>query len=58
MVPEYLCSWSRDSEIISFYISKFRWVWRDVGETPQIIEKTTDFWKIVLDSNLGNTKSV
>ena len=35
---------------LSFLIWKFYWVWRDVGETLQIIKKMADFLKKLLDS--------
>ena len=50
-VPEYLCYWSRDSEIIIFLFWKFHWVWRAVGGTSRIIKKMTDYWGIILDSS-------
>ena len=47
--PEYLGSWSDDSEIISFYILEVYWGWRDVGKMLRVLGKMTDFWKIVLE---------
>ena len=55
-VLQYFWNYSRDSEIIKFFILEVSLSCRDVGGMPRIIEKMTDFWKIVYA--LDNAKSV
>ena len=44
-----LFAWLKNHNIFLFW--KFFWDWCNVGGTPRIIKKVTDFWKIVLDSS-------
>ena len=43
--------WSRWLRQYNFFLFwKFHLVWCDVGETPRIIEKMTNFWRLVFSS--------
>ena len=49
-VPEYLWHWSRVSEIIPSDNLNFYSGCRYVGETCSIIDKMTNFWRLVFSS--------
>ena len=50
-VPELLWHCSIDWEVIgSDIVQKFYWACGDVGETPWIIGKMTDFWRLAFSS--------